>query len=183
MPQIIAGTKKNLHFQMPKKGTRPMLQRTKESVFQRIETNFFSFGELSVLDLFAGSGALGLEALSRGAKSCIFVENNMNAIKTLKNNLKKSNFTNANVIKEKSENYILKTNELFDIIFIDPPFLYSDYDVNKFLDNIENQNILTKYGLIIVQRSKHSASPIFQKNYNVIEKKYGASIVIIAQRM
>lgn len=101
--------------------TRPTLDRVKESVFNILQ-NFFA--DKNVLDLFAGSGALGLEALSRGAEFCVFVDSSKSAVRVIESNIKACRF------EDKSEVYLGDfqgaiskfRNKRFDIVFLDPPY-------------------------------------------------------------
>ena len=99
-------------------GTRPTLDRVKESLFGMIQTYIQNS---QVLDLFAGSGALGLEAISNGAKICYLIDNNKEAIKTIKQN--SQNFDeDLKIINIDYKKFLKETNEKFDIIFLDPPY-------------------------------------------------------------
>ena len=102
--------------------TRPTLDRVKEPLFSIIQNNIV---ESNVLDLFAGSGAIGLEALSRGAREAVFIENNKEAIKCIEENIQftkmaeRSKLIKADVIQGI---HSLSSGESFDIIFMDPPY-------------------------------------------------------------
>jgi len=130
--------------------TRPTLDRVKESLFNIIQSRI---SESQVLDLFAGSGALGIEALSRGAKGATFCDNNPEAIKVIKNNLTKTRFIeHAKVINadySKCLEILKRENETFDIIFIDPPYKM-DIAVKSIKIILDNQ-LLKKDGLIVLE--------------------------------
>ena len=99
-------------------GTRPTMDRVKESLFGMIQTYI---PDSIVLDLFAGSGALGLEAVSNGAKECYLIDNNIEAIKTIKEN--SQNFEEQlNIIHIDYKKFLKTTDKKFDIIFLDPPY-------------------------------------------------------------
>ena len=135
--RIISGKYKNRELKSPNSNaTHPMSERARLSIFNML-------GDVtgkSALDLFAGTGALGLETLSRGATSCIFVENHGKTLQILKENLQ--GIENATVLK--SDVYKLDLNEKFDLIFIDPP--YDQFDV-KILDF---KKLLTNDGIMVV---------------------------------
>ena len=116
---------------------RPTLDRVKESVFNMIA---FDIPEANVLDLFSGSGALGIEALSRGASHCTFIDNSSSSLDVTKKNLDATHLTeSASVVLCDSIEFINKTDKKFDIIFIDPPYESDLYE--KSLSAILNSKI------------------------------------------
>lgn len=99
---------------------RPTTDRTKEAMFSSIQ---FDIEGAKVLDLFAGSGQLGIEALSRGAASCVFVDRNKQAIDVVKKNLQSTSLSkNSIVLNTDAETYVTTSKESFSFIFIDPPY-------------------------------------------------------------
>ena len=158
-------------------GTRPTMDRVKESLFAMIQDYI---KDSVVLDLFAGSGQLGIEAISNGAKLCYFIDHNNEVIKVLNKNI-----TNLN-IKDKSKVILSDWKKFlnesvnhikFDLIFIDPPY---DYDVyEKVLEKVSTLNLLNDNGLIILE---HHNLKLKDKYNNLIlykEKKYGNKSVNI----
>ena len=147
-------------------GTRPTMDRVKESVFGIIQNNI---KDSNVLDLFAGSGALGIEALSNGAKTCYFVDNNINVINTLNKNL--VDIDNAFVMKSNYENALsrLKQDKLkFNIIFLDPP-----YKLNLVSDSIKKileYDLIDKDGLIVCEYENENIECYLEI---IKDKKYG----------
>ncbi len=128
--------------------TRPTLDRVKESLFNILQNQIY---DAKVLDLFAGSGALGLETLSRGAKETILCDNSYKAIRIIEENVKKTHFEKqAKIINSdyKKALNILK-NEKFDIIFLDPPY-ESTFDIDA-LNVIILNEMLTEKGIIILE--------------------------------
>lgn len=126
-------------------GTRPTMDRVKESLFSMIQ-NYLP--ESIVLDLFSGSGALGLEAVSNGAKECYLIDNNIEAIKTIKDN--SQNFEEKlNIIHIDYKKFLKTTDKKFDIIFLDPP--YQENQLDKSLRIIEERKLLNKNGIVICE--------------------------------
>lgn len=126
-------------------GTRPTMDRVKESLFGMIQTYI---PDSIVLDLFAGSGALGLEAVSNGAKECYLIDNNVEAIKTIKEN--SQNFEEQlNIIHIDYKKFLKTTNKKFDIIFLDPP--YKEKQLDTSLRIIEERGLLNKNGIVICE--------------------------------
>lgn len=153
--------------------TRPTLDRVKESLFNIIQGRI---KDSVVLDLFAGSGALGIEALSRGAKRAYFCDKNSQAINMIKQNLEKTRFMDKSIVINKDFKKCLNDiNEKLDIIFIDPP-----YKDNLSIDSINiviEKGILNKDGIMIIEtdeicRDKRGLENL--KNLQIIdERKYG----------
>ena len=122
--RVIAGTAKRLPLKtVPGDGTRPTTDRIKETLFNMIQHELY---ETRFLDLFAGSGGIGIEALSRGASKAVFVENNREAVRCIKANLKCTRFLgSAEVLAvdvKQAVKRLEKDNRHFDIIFMDPPY-------------------------------------------------------------
>ena len=118
--RVITGQKRGMKLLSPAEDApiRPTSDRTKESVFNLIHEGI----DGTFLDLFSGSGQMGIEALSRGAEKAVFCDNNRDAIELTKANLKKTGFTNYSVFYGDYRKYLKTTTEKFDIIFIDPPY-------------------------------------------------------------
>ncbi len=146
--RIISGKARGRRLKtLPGNNTRPTTDRVKETIFNLIQSYVM---DSSVLDLFSGSGSLGLEALSRGASSATLVEGNRKAQKIIEENINIVNMENANLIKKDVYSYI--PNEAFDIIFMDPP--YDKQHVSKTLHHIIEYNMLKEDGILIIEHSK-----------------------------
>lgn len=178
--RIIAGKHKSrLLFSLEGKETRPMMDRMKESVFNTIGP-FFD-GDV-ILDLFGGSGALCLEAISRGASKGVIIEKNNDAIQVIRENIKilkeEENVKLINMSYERALKILLKDKERFDIIFLDPP--YSLNIINELLEVITENKMLNNNGVIVCHYVKGNFKPkdinllTLIKNYN-----YGKSEVSI----
>ena len=177
--KVISGTLKGRNIEGYNiLGTRPTMDRVKESLFATIQNNL---KDSVVLDLFAGSGQLGIEAISNGAKLCYFIDNNKEVIKVLNKNISNLNIkSNSKVILsdwKKSLNEFANQNFKFDLIFVDPPYDYNVYE--KILDKVSNLNLLNENGLIILEHSNLK----FKDTYNNLtlykEKRYGNKSVNI----
>lgn len=127
--RITAGKAKNILLDIPRR-TRPLTDRMKTQIFDVLSKDIVN---MTILDLYAGSGSFGLEAISRGAKSAVFVDASKHAERIIESNIAKTGFlTNTTVVKMKTEEFLNKCHEdgtIFDIIFIDPP--YKDYNRKK----------------------------------------------------
>ena len=158
MPQreimrIIAGKYKRRMIYGPNvKTTRPTKDRVRESVFMALS----SLDDKIFLDLYAGSGSIGLEAISRGAKKTYFVDRNIDAIKCIKENIINLNITEDYEIIKNSDVDALKAfkekNIKFDVIYLDPPYEEGEYQ--KIIDMIFDFGLLNEYGIIICESDK-----------------------------
>lgn len=159
--------------------TRPTTDRVKENIFNIIMP--YISGAM-VLDLFAGSGALGIEALSRGAKRCDFVENNKAAAEIVKKNLCETPFTDASEIHFMDFSaFLQKANETYDIIFMDPPYDAGYYILA--LEKIKEKNILADDGIIVAEMKSGNNFESVPGFEIVKEKKYGHTSVMILKKM
>ncbi|MGB5077941.1 MAG: 16S rRNA (guanine(966)-N(2))-methyltransferase RsmD [Sphingorhabdus sp.] len=121
--RIISGTWRSRPIVAPKGDiTRPTADRTRETLFSMLASRLGSFDELAVLDLFAGSGALGLEALSRGAASCTFVEQDRLALDALEMNLTKLGAKAKSNVRRSSVLSLGSATQAFDVVLMDPPY-------------------------------------------------------------
>lgn len=148
-------------------GTRPTMDRIKESLFGIIQDNVKNS---IVLDLFAGSGSLGIEALSNGANSCYFFDNNIELINIIKKNTKDMNGVHIMKSDYKNSLELLKNSGIkFDIIFLDPPYKLNL--INDCLVKINENNLLNNNGIIICEYENEN---INTDKFDLIkQKKYG----------
>ncbi len=155
--------------------TRPTTDRVKESMFNLIMP--YMPAE-SVLDLFAGSGALGIEALSRGSKHGTFVEADKAAVKIVKKNLELARQTDkAQVVEKDAFSFLSGTSKVFDIIFLDPP--YNKGMIDKALELISKQGLLAPDGIIVAECEYGGETPDDTYFKTVKSAKYGKTNVFI----
>lgn len=159
-------------------GTRPTMDRVKESLFGMIQDYI---KDSIVLDLFAGSGQLGIETISNGAKLCYFIDNNNEVIKTLNKNITNLKIKDYSKIIlsdwKKFLNDSSNSNIKFDLIFVDPPY---DYDVyEKILEKVSTLNLLNKDGLIILEHHNLKLKDKYNNLTLYKQKKYGNKSVNI----
>lgn len=155
--RVIAGTAKSIPLKtLEGSATRPTTDRVKESVFSALQ---FDLEGASVLDLFAGSGQLGIEALSRGADNAVFIDASPSAVKIVKENLKKTRLeTQASVLCCDFLSYLKKCTQQFSIIFLDPP--YAGTMLAEALDAINSFDILAPNGIIVAETHKDYPLPL-----------------------
>lgn len=171
--RVISGTAKGTKLSsIESLSTRPTLDRVKEPLFSIIQ---IYIEDANVLDLFAGSGALGIETLSRGAKHCSFCDKSYESVKMLKQNLNKTRLEEKSTIYiEDFKKCIKKLNEQFDIIFIDPPYKM-DIGVES-IKMILEYKLLTKDGIIILEtdEKERELKELENTNIEVLDvRKYG----------
>ena len=158
--------------------TRPMMGVAREGIFNTLQ---FAFENSEVLDLFAGSGSLGIEALSRGAKYVTFIENSTDCINQINKNLKEY-VKDYSVINLNVSNYINQISYNFDIIFYDPPFEYSPDNVNLDINQLSRN--LKVGGFIVIHRHSNSPSTVLPKDVELYkEKNYGQSRILILTKL
>ncbi len=132
--------------------TRPTTESVKEALFSMIQ---FELEDRKVLDLFAGSGQLGIEALSRGARYCVFVENNKSAKKVVESNISHCGFTDVSQVVLSDAVSYLSRKENFDIVFLDPP--YQKGFIPKCMESLANS--VSEDGLVICETSRDESLP------------------------
>lgn len=178
--RIISGKARGTKlFTLEGLNTRPTLDRVKEPLFSIIQEYL---QDAEVLDLFAGSGALGLEAISRGARSAVLCDNSREAINIINKNIEKTRL-NAEVINNDFVKTLKRLNgRQFDIIFLDPPYEtnYLEEAINKILE----LNLLKENGLIIAETDNQEKVEKIKKLDITISdiRKYGRVILIFLNR-
>lgn len=159
--RVITGTARGRKLATPANNDiRPTTDNVKESIFNIIQ---FDIEGRRVLDLFAGTGQLGIECLSRGAESAVFVDQSREAVKLVRDNLKTCNL-NGTVIQMDSLSF-LKSCGKFDLIFIDPPYDSPVYD--EVLKTINLVDILSDGGIIICETARDRQLPVLQPPYRL----------------
>lgn len=163
--------------------TRPTLDRVKEALFNIIQ---FDIVDKNILDLFAGSGAIGIEAISRGAKAVTFCDNSLDAIKIIKTNIENTRSVNqATVLNKdyiKALQYLAEKKSKFDVIYLDPPYKtdFANIAINKIID----LNLLSKDGIIILETDDaNKEEEINKQGIEIFDKrKYGRAILIFIRK-
>jgi 16S rRNA (guanine(966)-N(2))-methyltransferase RsmD len=181
--RVISGHAKGRKLKTPSGlNTRPTTDRIKESIFNVINNKIINS---NVLDFFAGSGALGIEALSRGANFCVFVDRNYEAIKCIKNNVESAEFIEkSRIIKCDWRDYFKKNyyKEIkYDIILLDPP--YGNNMINLILNEINEKDILNNTGIIVVESDiKDNLEEKIYCYSTIFSRRYGRTNVTIYTR-
>ena len=169
--RVIAGSARSLKLKtLEGIDTRPTTDRIKETLFNMIAPYLY---DCEFLDLFAGSGGIGIEALSRGAKEAVFVEKNSKAMECIKENLKFTRLEKKGITLTKdvlNALYQLEGDKVFDYIFMDPP--YNHEWEKPVLEFLTDTTLLADDGIIIVEASKETdLSYAEELGYSIIKEK------------
>ena len=177
--RVIAGKARRLNLKtIEGLETRPTTDRVKESVFN-ILIPYIPCE--SVLDLFSGSGGMGIEALSRSCKSCVFVEKDKNALDIIHKNLEKARFTQeAEVIAGDAFDYLKRCKTVFNLIFLDPP--YNLGLLRPVFDSFYKHNLLADDGVIVVETEASGESVDDDRFTCIKQAKYGKTVISVYKR-
>lgn len=189
MSRIISGLLGSLRLKGAAKATRPTSDRVKESLFSQLESLDAIEGSI-VLDLFAGTGALGLEAISRGAQSAVLVEKDSTAFSVLGQNVEiaKNALTNQGLTKPievrkvSSEKYLSSQKTNFDLVFLDPPY---EYETSKLMSLIsELATHLNPKAVVVVERSSREPQLPERSDLETISyKTYGDTSILLLKKI
>lgn len=179
--RVITGKARGVQLKTPDGMlTRPTTDRVKEALFSIIQ---FEVPGARVLDLFGGTGQLGIEALSRGAKSAVFTDAREDACKLIRENLKRTRLEqDARVIRSDYLDYLSKCRERFDIIFLDPP--YAEVFLENALKRITEIDILESNGIIVAERPVGKTLPWEFEGYaRSRDYKYGKTLLTVYRKI
>lgn len=158
--RVIAGTARRCALTKPKgQAIRPTTDMVKEALFSIIQ---FDIAGRRVLDLFAGTGQLGIETLSRGAASCDFVDESRTAVELVQTNLARVKLEGGHVHRSRAEVF-LRAGLRYDLIFLDPPYGYPKLD--EIINKIAEFDILSKNGILVCETDVDQVLPPVQQPY------------------
>lgn len=179
--RVITGKARGVQLKTPDGlSTRPTTDRVKEALFSIIQ---FEIPGATVLDLFGGTGQLGIEALSRGAKSAVFVDAGEPACRLIRENLKRTRLeAQAKVIRSDYLDYLRRCRETFQIIFLDPP--YAEVFLENALNCITEIDILQSGGIIVAERPVGKDLPWEFPGYERSrDYKYGKTLLTVYRKL
>jgi len=178
--RVITGTARGRRLkELEGMETRPTTDRVKEGLFNILQ---FDIEGRKVLDLFAGTGQLGIECLSRGAASAVFVDRRADAVKLIRDNLKTTELTeNARVVAGDSMEYLKSLREPFDIILLDPP--YNAGLLEEAIAHIARFDILSPHGIIVAEHPVEQGMPALSAPYRIHRTyRYGKIALTLYRR-
>ena len=156
--------------------TKPTMDKVREAVFSALGERVY---DARVLDLFAGSGSYGLEALSRGAKEVTFVDSSIEAIKVIKQNCEKLHEENVEILNSDVLGYLNQNSQEFDIIFADPPYKIDIYE--EMVKTLIERHILASNGIIVLESERELN--IVESSFSKVRfYKYGLAKIYILRK-
>lgn len=179
MTRIIGGSAGGRRLKTPPgDGTRPTSDRVREALFSAIESHLGTLAGCSFLDLFAGSGAVALEALSRGAAVATAVESDRKVARVMSANAAAVALPLA-VIARPVERVVGETApHTFDVVFADPPYPLSEQDLADVLVDLEANGWVSAGSLVIIERSARSPEPTYPSGWETLrERRYGETVL------
>lgn len=177
--RIIAGKAGRIAIKIPSEVARPTTDFVRQAIYSILGEAIL---DARVLDLFCGSGALGLEALSRGAASCTFVDEHRRAVSVTDENLKKARLEGGRTIKSEVFSFLKRDTATYDLILADPPYWkgYGDTDlVAKLLSTDELPSRLTPAGHLVSEISSSQSTPTSPHFTLLDRREYGSSAILI----
>ncbi len=178
--RIIAGTYRGRILSSPRDhSVRPTTDRAKQTIFD-ILANRIAFEGLNVLDLFSGSGSLGLEAISRGAASVTFVDSSRDSLDLLRKNVRTLDCEGQCIVYQADVFWYLKnTTSKFDLVFVDPP--YKLENIGTLPHAIHDAGILLPKAYVVMEHSRESPIDLDESAYIVTRKPFGQTTVLILE--
>jgi 16S rRNA (guanine966-N2)-methyltransferase len=165
--RIIAGEAKGRRLETPPDGTRPLTGKAREALFSILDD---AIAGAAVLDLYAGSGSFGLEALSRGAADVVFVERDPQAVSVLQVNIDTVGL-GGRVEPGDVEGYLGRSSQTFDVVFVDPPWALDDTAVEQVLTLAEP--LVDQGGIVVVHRRAGGREPVSDNLRLTDRRRYG----------
>jgi 16S rRNA (guanine966-N2)-methyltransferase len=179
--RVVAGSVGGRRLVAPRSGTRPTADRVKEALFAALDAD--GVAGASVLDLYAGSGALGIEALSRGAASAVFVDRDRHADAAIRANLATTGFeASATVSRTPVKKFLERTSRgaAFDLVFLDPPYDVDAGELSITLRALAEPGVVAPGATVVIETSRRSP-PQLPEGWSVRwERAYGDTLITVA---
>ncbi|MFC5186128.1 16S rRNA (guanine(966)-N(2))-methyltransferase RsmD [Actinomadura harenae] len=179
MSRVIAGSAGGRRLAVPAgRDTRPTSDRAREGLFSTVQALLGPLDGLRAADLFAGSGAVGLEALSRGAAHALLVESHPRAVRIVRQNVESLGLPGAQVVADKVERVVKRPPDApYDLVFADPPYALADEAVAEMLESLRDNGWLAEDALIAVERSVRSPALVWPTGYMPErDRRYGEAV-------
>lgn len=175
MARIVGGVAGGRSLRVPRTGTRPTSDMVREALFNTL-AGLVELDGARVLDLYAGSGAVGLEALSRGAKVAVLIESDAEAVRTITANATALGLPGADMVRTTVERHLAlpPPAEPFDVVFADPPYALAETELAAALGRLAGADWVRSSGVVVVERSVRSPEPLWPKALQAVKhKSYG----------
>jgi 16S rRNA (guanine966-N2)-methyltransferase len=186
MTRIVGGQARGRRLTVPPRGTRPTSEQVREALFNTLQSHLQITGT-RVLDLFAGSGAVGLEALSRGASAAEFVESDQTACQILRGNIAAVGLPGAVLHRVPVAAYVTQATAersgAFDLVFLDPPYAAGEQSLTALLTELAGPGWLTNGALVVVERSAGGPAHIWPRGLAALKsRRYGGTVLWYGRR-
>jgi 16S rRNA (guanine966-N2)-methyltransferase len=179
MTRIVGGLAKGRTLSVPQGGTRPTSDRAREAMFNTVRA-YLDLDGARVLDLFAGSGAVGLEALSRGAGTSVLVESDRGAAEVIRRNIAAVGLPGAALHRRRVETFLdgQRTDPPFHLVFADPPYAYPDDRLADLLRALLGGCWLADDAVVVVERPARGAEPLWPDGIAIVtRRRYGEGVL------
>jgi 16S rRNA (guanine966-N2)-methyltransferase len=182
--RVIAGSAKGVRLARVPRGVRPVSDRAREGLFSSIGPDVP--GSI-VLDLYAGTGALGIEALSRGADAAVFVERSEAAVAVVRSNLAKTHLgERASVVRRDAASFVMNDDTStgpFDLVTLDPPYDLGAPELDRVLAALAERWLAGRGSIVVLTRGTRSSMPVIPVNWLVSRRlEYGDSLVLVCRQ-
>ncbi len=178
--RIVAGSAKGTRLGSVPAGTRPVSDRAREGLFSSLGP---AVEGAQVLDLFAGTGAMGIEALSRGAAKALFVDSAPAAARTITENLRRTRLSAKGEVRRMDAVRALRQKlGRFDLVLMDPPYKLSPREVDAVLSGLRSSGVVAAGGRVVLTRERGSYMPVIPLDWHLTKQlSYGDSLVLVFQ--
>ncbi len=177
MTRIVGGSAGGRRLAVPRGGlTRPTSDRAREGLFSTLAALLPSLAGLRVLDLYAGTGAVGLEALSRGAAAALFVESDDRALQALRDNLAALRLPGGRIVRGRVATVLTgpPAGPPYDVAFLDPPYAMPDEEVHAVLRSLLRQGWLAAGAVVVLERATRAGAPPWPEGLATVRaRRYG----------
>lgn len=176
--RVIAGSAKGTRLAPVPSGTRPLSDRAREGLFSSLGSVVES---AAVLDLFAGTGAMGIEALSRGAASAVFVDSAPSAAKTIRENLRRARLEPRGFVRRQDVLAALRAlDRPFDLVLLDPPYRIPPETLSEVLEEVGRRGLAAPQATLVLTRSVQSSMPVIPVILSLVRRlSYGDAVVLV----
>jgi 16S rRNA (guanine966-N2)-methyltransferase len=176
--RVIAGEAKGARLARPRGGTRPVSDRAREGLFSALGP---LIAGARCLDLYAGTGALGIEALSRGAATCVFVDSSAAAIRTIRENLSRTGFADrSHVVRADAARFLAGPSGPFDLAFVDPPYALTGGRLGAVLTALPAR--LDRNATFVLTRPSRTSIDVIPLHFELVRRlTYGDTLVFVCR--